>query len=225
VRDRVADAVGKSTHEIYRAISRQDPFSQLDRLRQEKRDADKRSESLNDENRKLQQKVADLETQVESLDGLAGRYKDEITSHEGQLEDARTEARRTALKELIQQVTARRLAELMDIVEDPARSVTADQETVKVLEWLVKYLQNSGVRIMYRQGECIVLQDKDLHAFRLDEEYREGGVCQVISPGFLLGQDVLIRAKVRYVEEDDNGIEQLGHNSDSEEVPGSGRAS
>ena len=163
----------------------------------------------------------DREEQLERLNSLASRYKNEIDSHESQLVGARRETRQATLRDLIHQVTPRRLATLMETHDDPQRSYAADRETLKVVEWLVGYLSNCGVMVTHRTGEQLHIAEEDLHAFKLDEEYREGSLFQVISPGFALEGDVLVRSKVRYVEEEGNDGSQGSSPGDTgQEVPG-----
>ena len=207
LQDRIAAALRKGTRDVYRVINRQDPFQQLDRLRQGKRNSDKKTSVLNREITELRHRVADLEVQLARLEGLTNRYKYEIASHEAQLERIRVETRRDVLRNLILQITPRRLATLMSVVEDPARTVSIDEDIVKVVEWLVKHLLNSGITVTHQQGERLIIKEEALHEFLLAQEFRPGSVFQVLTPGFRLGDEVLIETKVRQIGEE-NGDEQ-----------------
>lgn len=250
LRDSVERAMRQSTADIYRAIDRRDPFEQLEQLKKGKREADSRNATLSNENRQLQSSVRELQTRVEELEasaagyrselearavqlerlnGLASRYKDEIARHASQLEEVRRESQQAVLRDLIHQVTPRRLAELMDAVEDPARAIAADSDTVKFVEWLIQHLKSIGLRVTHRLDEQLSIRESDLRFFRLDEEYRAGSMFQVTAPGFALGDDVLIRAKVRYLEKEDRGgSEESGYEPTDEamsrgaEAPGTG---
>ncbi len=225
LRDDVEQAMRRSIADIYRAIDRQHPFEQLVLLKKSKHEADSRNAALSNQNRQLQTRVEELLASVEAskreveaqalhlerLSGLASRYKDEIDRHASELEEARRESQQAVLRDLIQQVTPRRLAELMDAVEDPARSIVADSDTVKFVEWLIQHLKSIGLSVTHRLGEELSIRESDLHFFGLDQEYRAGSIFQVTAPGFALGEHVLIKAKVRYLEKEDrDGSEESG---------------
>jgi DNA repair exonuclease SbcCD ATPase subunit len=247
LRDRVERTIRQRTKDLYSVIERQDPFEQLELLRKGKRESDSRNATLSDENRKLQNSIRELRSRVEELEvsaegyrselesqagqlerlnGLASRYKEEIAGHASRLEAVRGEAQRDILRDLIHQVTPRRLAELMDAIDDPTKGIAADQDTAKFVDWLIQYLRSIDVRITYRSGEQLAVREEDLHAIRLDEEYRAGSLLKVTTPGFSLGEKVLIRARVRYLEmEEKDGEHESGHDSTGEEMSGSAETS
>lgn len=206
LRDKMAAVARRNLSEVYRAINREDPLSKLKKMTRERRD-------LSRQLRALQEQNSDLSMNVERLQGLADRYQEELSVSRARSEDTGVQTRRTVLRELIMQVAPRRVAELLEVVSVQSDHLEPGHESTKASVRLLNYLRNCGVEVMHRKGEQIVIKEEDLEAFVLDEPFRQGAMCEVVTPGFLLDGQVLVRTKVRYIEEVEDGpgeTEQAG---------------
>lgn len=229
VRDGIERALRERTIDMYHAISRQDPFEQLKRLKKSYREATRTIDRLQARNEELQTEADEAQTrnaklrgsiaeirkelgirtgELEKVEGLVRRYRTEREDHASQIENARRDAQQATIRDLIHQITPRRLAVMMDAFDDSKGEAKPDYDPAQILEWLVQHLNSIGLRATHRLGEEISIAEDELHAFSLDDEYRAGHVFEVTRPGFALGDDILIRARVQYLESEESDGDQ-----------------
>ena len=203
MRSRVAKAVQDGNQALYRAIGILDPVERVqkeaDRLRNSNRRLENGIKELERDNTALRAGTDDLTKRVTELEGLASRYEREKGDYDQLLEDTQKQTHRELIQDLIGQVTPRRMAILLDGLDSDSWPLIKSQEKSLALERVLNLLAQIGLRIMHRQGDRVrVEEDELLDHYRLDEPYREGEKGLVVSPGFTLGDQVLVQTKVKY---------------------------
>ncbi len=236
LRDDVQRAMHGTIVEIYGVIGRRNPYQQIEELQQANSEAYSENDQLKALVHQLEGRVGEittsleersntlhvLEEQTKRLEGLNDRYRDEKSRHAEQLQTAGREGQYATLRGLISQVTPRRLAELID---GTGQVVEANSGAETVLTRLADYLESIGLKIAYRLDEQVSISEANLHWFQINEEFKPGSLFQVTAPGFALGEDVLVKARVRYIPmEAGNGSESTGYDGVGEELRESGQS-
>jgi len=201
LRDRVAASIGRGLSETFRLLGAEDPWLASARLRAQMDES--------------QRTIADLRSQVGGLRADRDRSREELKRAEGSREALRSECDRLRARcdTLPQQVEAQVFETLLNrlglshmapfLIESGVDESASGQATVQLVTRLADYLQDEGVFVIDAPGQIVRLADETAlvrYAIPEDEYFRPGTV-RVSQHGVRHRDQVIIKARVRYVEE------------------------
>lgn len=207
LRRRVAQSLRQGIGDIYKVIGVRNPADEAQEVKEELL-------RLKDSKGRLEHHVLDLEATVRQLEGQNRDNQGKVAHLKLELEETQLEARgceargqRKLVAGIVNQVGRNDMAMLLlDIGKLQSESV----DSRKLLGRVIKRLNDDGLVVMNTHHERFTLEsDRDLARYELPdgERFRKGPV-EVVLPGFIFANDVLIKSKIAYLEEQNASKEQ-----------------
>lgn len=200
LRDRVAASIVRSLSETFRLLGAEDPWLASARLRTQVEES--------------QRAVADLRSQVGSLRAERDRSREELKRTEGSREALRSERDqlRARCDLLPQQVEARVFETLLNrlglsqmapfLMESGVDESVSGPAAAQLVTRLADYLRDEGVSVIDAPGQIVRLDETVEGRYAIPEgEYFRPGSARVSQHGIQHRDQVIIKARVRYVEE------------------------
>jgi len=146
----------------------------------------------------LQNKITALESELNGKSGLLLRFEQERAQLNEKLVRIQESSQYAILVDMIGQITPRRLAFLLENTEK--LQTDSEGELIKTARRLVSYLSQLNLRPVHKPGEHIRVSEDQLPDYQLDEEFSTDANFEVISPGFRIGCNLLIKPKIQSYE-------------------------
>jgi hypothetical protein len=147
---------------------------------------------------KLKELLTSFENELEEKKALLSRYELENTRLNDQVSHVQETSQYSVLIDLIDQITPKRMAFLLENIGN--LQLGANDELIKTAKRLCGYLNQLGLYSVYKVGERIKVKEEQLSAFLLDEKFNPDAQYDVISPGFKIKGNVIIKPKIQSSE-------------------------
>lgn len=212
IRQQVFRALSLRTTDIYKAIGYRDPAEEVRELKGQLKDLRQKHETLLvkfDDQRSIarenESKIQELNKELEAQRGKIRSLEDENKKCSAQLRKVEIQTKATFYRTLLLRIGVQRVAQQMQEAEHVELQTTNATDTDKVTRQLISYLREQGLRVSHYGGERVsITQEVQLAELELVEDvpFRQS-TAEVLLPGFFLNDLLLIKPKVRYLEDTD----------------------
>lgn len=183
-------------------LSTQNLQNEVDALHVEKETLARKLETttsyLHSEIQGLQNKIKTSDDELDVKKGLLLRYEQERAQLNKQLVLVQETSQYAILIDLIGQITPKRMAFLLENNENA--QTDSEAELIKAARRLTSYLSQLNLRPVHRLGEHLRVSEDQLSNYQLDEEFSPDANFEVISPGFRIGGNLLVKPKIQSCE-------------------------
>lgn len=220
LRRRVAEALRRGISETYGEIGYPDPFEmeakrrrQISKLRARYRSEKSHTATLEGKHNQLENELESLRDELQSARSLNRRYERELKHRKRQILDVPERTRQEMLARLVKRLGVREIANLLSDAAGADRTALA----ADVLPRFAGYLGDMGITVVHSPGQHVLLEsEEDLTRFELplDEQFQLGP-AETTHPGFMRGRTVLIKARIRYLEDSADGGTQRSEERDN----------